>query len=140
MMLYELLTGTKTFDVKRALATGFDELLRQIREVDPALPSTRVSSLGDTATTVASSRGSDATTLSKRLKGDLDRRHARAREGPRAALRHARRAAEDVQRFLANEPVEAAPRALPTACGSSSCGARRPSRRSLSSCCSSSAG
>ncbi|MEZ5980551.1 MAG: serine/threonine-protein kinase [Planctomycetota bacterium] len=110
VMLYELLTGTKTFDVKRALATGFDELLRQIREVDPALPSTRVSSLGDTATTVASSRGSDATTLSKRLKGDLDWVVMRAIEKDRerrydtpAAL------AEDVQRFLANEPVEAAP-------------------------------
>jgi|GEM_PF-6591242 len=35
VLLYEVLTGTKPFDLAEALSSGFDELLRRIREVDP---------------------------------------------------------------------------------------------------------
>ncbi len=42
VLLYELLTGTTPFDLQQVLGKGFDELLRTIREEDPAKPSTRV--------------------------------------------------------------------------------------------------
>jgi eukaryotic-like serine/threonine-protein kinase len=110
VLLYELLTGTKTFDVREALKAGYDELLRQIREIDPALPSTRVSSLGATATTIADTRLVDAATLSQRLRGELDWVVMRAIEKDRERRYDTASAlADDVGRYLANEPVEAAP-------------------------------
>jgi serine/threonine protein kinase len=72
VLLYELLTGTKPFDIRTAIASGIDELLRTIREVDPALPSTRVSTLGDSATPIAEQRRVSVGALSKHLRGDLD--------------------------------------------------------------------
>ena len=45
VLLYELLTGATPFDARELLKGGFDELRRVIREVEPARPSVRLSSL-----------------------------------------------------------------------------------------------
>ena len=43
VLLYELLTGTKPFDLKTALGAGWEVMLRVIREEEPQRPSPRVS-------------------------------------------------------------------------------------------------
>ena len=45
VLLYELLTGTTPFDKETLQKSGFDEMRRIIREVDPPRPSARLSSL-----------------------------------------------------------------------------------------------
>jgi tetratricopeptide (TPR) repeat protein len=110
VLLYELLTGTKPFDIKSALAAGFDELLRTIREVDPAKPSTRVSTLGASASPIADQRRVDAQALSQRLRGDLDWIVMKALEKDRSRRYESpNNLAADIGRFLRDEAVVAAP-------------------------------
>src|SRR5262249_32165467 len=72
VMLSELLTGALPFDTQTLRSAGFDELRRQIREVEPPRPSIRVSTMGAAAAPCARNRGTDPAQLVKRLKGDLD--------------------------------------------------------------------
>ena len=72
VLLYELLTGTTPFDMKELLQSGFAEMMRTIREVDPQKPSTRISALGDTASRTALQRHVDIRKLGTLLRGDLD--------------------------------------------------------------------
>ena len=53
VLLYELLTGTTPFDQETLREAAFDEMRRIIREEEPPKPSTRLSSLGETLTTVS---------------------------------------------------------------------------------------
>ncbi|QDU83125.1 Serine/threonine-protein kinase Pkn1 [Planctomycetes bacterium Pla163] len=118
VLLYELLTGTKPFDVRKALQVGYDELMRQIREVDPERPSTRVSTHGvsgartasNAASATAPTRHVNVESLSKRLRGDLDWVVMRAIEKDRTRrYETASGLGADVHRYLGQEPVEAAP-------------------------------
>src|SRR5262249_2685524 len=56
VLLYELLSGTTPFDEKRFREAGFDEMRRIIREEEPPRPSTRISTLGQAATTASTNR------------------------------------------------------------------------------------
>lgn len=110
VLLYELLTGTRPFDLRTLLEKGFDEILRTIREVDPERPSTRVSTASADASPVAVGRQVDVESLSKRLRGDLDWVIMKALEKDRRhRYESASGFAEDVQRYLRDEPVTAAP-------------------------------
>ncbi|MBL8898570.1 MAG: serine/threonine protein kinase [Planctomycetes bacterium] len=110
VLLYELLTGTKPFDARDALKLGFQELLRRIREVDPAKPSTRISTLGERASPTAANRQVNVDALSARLRGDLDLIVMKALEKDRTRRYDTPSAfAGDVERFLRDEPVLAAP-------------------------------
>jgi serine/threonine protein kinase len=60
VLLYELLTGTTPFDKERLRTAAYEEMLRIIREAEPAKPSTRISTLGLAATPVSANRQSDA--------------------------------------------------------------------------------
>ncbi|PQO43192.1 serine/threonine-protein kinase [Blastopirellula marina] len=111
VLLYELLTGSTPFTTARLNNVGFDELRRIIREEEPPRPSTRFSTLrSDLATTVSANRQLEPTTLRSFMKGDLDwiviksLDKDRNRRYPSAAA-----LAEDVARFLHQEPVEARP-------------------------------
>ncbi|MHC4108277.1 MAG: serine/threonine protein kinase, partial [Planctomycetota bacterium] len=72
VLLYEMLVGVLPFDSKELRKAGFDEIRRRIREDEPSRPSTRVSTLGESAADSARNRKTDPGTLSRRLRGDLD--------------------------------------------------------------------
>ena len=72
VVLYELLTGKTPFDKERLREAGLEEIRRIIREEEPPRPSTRVSTLGQAASTISSCRKSDPKRLSQVLRGELD--------------------------------------------------------------------
>ncbi|MFT4543323.1 MAG: serine/threonine protein kinase/tetratricopeptide (TPR) repeat protein [Planctomycetota bacterium] len=110
VLLYELLTGTKPFDIRTVIETGYDELLRTIREVDPDKPSTRITKVGESASSIATNRRVDQKALGKGLGGDLDWIVMMALEKDRTRrYETANGLAADVRRFLSQEPVVAAP-------------------------------
>jgi WD40 repeat protein/serine/threonine protein kinase len=110
VLLYELLTGTTPFDGERLREAGYDEMRRIIREEEPARPSTRISTLGQAAVTVSANRQSDAKHLSQTCRGELDWIVMKALEKDRnRRYESASTLAADVERYLADEPVEACP-------------------------------
>src|SRR5262249_37527689 len=110
VLLYELLTGTTPFDQERLRAAGYDEMRRIIREEEPARPSTRISTLGGAADTASANRRSDPRRLRRLFRGGLDWIVMRALEKDRNRRYESASAfAADVQRYLADEPVQACP-------------------------------
>ncbi len=113
VLLYELLTGTTPFDVKQLARDGasLDEIKRVIREKQPDKPSARSSTLGRDATTVSKRRGLEPIRLESLLRGDLDWIVLRTLEKDRQLRRYrsASELADDVQRFLQDQPVVASP-------------------------------
>jgi tetratricopeptide (TPR) repeat protein len=108
VLLYELLTGTTPFDKEHLQQVGYDEMRRIIREEEPPKPSTRISTLGQAAATVSTKRKSDPKQLSRLIRGELDWIVMKALEKDRARrYETANGFARDVQRYLADEPVEA---------------------------------
>jgi hypothetical protein len=110
VLLYELLTGTTPFDKERLQEAGYDEIRRIIREEEPAKPSTRISTLGQAATTVSTNRKSEPRRLSQLCRGELDWIVMKALEKDRnRRYDTASSFAADVQRYLHGEPVQASP-------------------------------
>ncbi len=110
VLLYELLTGTTPFDIRALLKSGYDEMLRAIREDEPHKPSTRVSTLGETAARTAACRHTDPRRLGTLLRGDLDWIVMKCLEKDRRRrYETASGLADDVLRHLRNEPVLASP-------------------------------
>jgi eukaryotic-like serine/threonine-protein kinase len=112
VLLYELLTGQPPFDNRTLTGAGVDEMRRIIREVDPPRPGVRIRTTEERAVGGVSagvvpdlSRGTFSADLDwiamKALEKDRTRRYETA-----SAL------AQDVQRFLDNEPVMARPPGL----------------------------
>jgi WD40 repeat protein/serine/threonine protein kinase len=109
VLLYELLTGTTPFERKRLKAVAFLELLRVIREVEPPKPSTRLSTT-EALPSIAANRSLEPKKLSGMLRGDLDWIVMKALEKDRSRRYETANAlSRDLQRFLADEPVEASP-------------------------------
>jgi tetratricopeptide (TPR) repeat protein len=110
VLLYELLTGSTPFDSERLRKAGYDEIRRIIREEEPARPSTRISTLGQAANTVAVNRQTDPRRLRQLFRGELDWIVMKALEKDRnRRYETANGFAMDVQRYLADEPVLACP-------------------------------
>jgi serine/threonine-protein kinase len=110
VLLYELLTGTTPFDKERLRTVGLDEIRRIIREEEPPKPSTRISTLGQAATTASSRRKSEPKKLSQLIRGELDWIVMKALEKDRNRRYETASAfAADVQRYLHDEPVQACP-------------------------------
>jgi WD40 repeat protein/serine/threonine protein kinase len=110
VLLYELLTSTTPFDKERLRTAGYDEVRRIIREEEPARPSTRISTLGQAASTVPANRKSDPRRLSQLFRGELDWIVMKALEKDRNHRYETASAfAADVLRYLHDEPVLACP-------------------------------
>jgi eukaryotic-like serine/threonine-protein kinase len=111
VLLYELLTGKTPFDAAELMQAGIDEMRRQIREKEPALPSTRLSTmLAADLTTVAAHRQSAPPRLVHLVRGDLDWIVMKCLEKDRTRrYETATGLAADIQRHLNNEPVLASP-------------------------------
>lgn len=111
VLLYELLTGKTPLDQKELLAAGLDEMRRTLREREPVRPSTRLSTmLEGELTTTAKHRRTEVPRLVHQVRGDLDWIVMKALEKDRARrYETANGLANDVQRYLASEPVAARP-------------------------------
>jgi serine/threonine-protein kinase len=111
VLLYELLTGTTPFDRETLKQAGYDEMRRIIREDEPPRPSTRLNTLAAAVlSTVADKRGAEPRELSSQLRGELDWIVMKALEKDRdRRYESASALAADVQRYLADEPVQACP-------------------------------
>ena len=109
VILYELLTGVVPFSRKEMKATGFVEMLRIIKEVEPTRPSTRLSGSG-TLPSVAASRHTEPNKLKRLVRGELDWIAMKCLEKDRSRrYETANGLALDIQHYLADEPVAAGP-------------------------------
>jgi WD40 repeat protein/serine/threonine protein kinase len=109
VLLYELLTGTTPVDRKSLGKAALLEVLRIVREVEPQRPSTRVSAIA-ALPNVAANRGTEPGKLSKLMKGELDCVLLKALEKDRTRrYETANGLARDLQRYLADDVVEARP-------------------------------
>ncbi len=109
VLLYELLTGETPFDRQRLCSAALDELLRIIREEEPPRPSARLTT-AESRAAIAANRSMPPIQLSdlsvvnsigmvmKALEKDRNRRYETAYDF-----------AADVQRYLADEPVQGMP-------------------------------
>jgi serine/threonine protein kinase len=110
VLLYELLTGSTPLERARLRETALDELLRAIREEEPPRPSTRLSRSGKALATISSRRRTEPARLGKVLRGELDWIVMKCLEKNRARrYQTAMGLVRDVQRYLADDPVEACP-------------------------------
>jgi tetratricopeptide (TPR) repeat protein len=110
VLLYELLTGTTPFDKERLRTAAYDEVCRIIREEEPPKPSTRLSTLGAAASAVSVNRQTDPRHLRQLVRGELDWVVMKALEKDRTRRYESASAfAQDVQRYLHDEPVQAGP-------------------------------
>ena len=110
VILYQLLAGERPFPRKQLEEAGFKEAMRMIREDDPPRPSDRFATLVDHRDEVARARAVDASTLRRRLRGDLDWVTMKALEKDRQRrYTTAYGLAQDIRRYLRHEPVSAGP-------------------------------
>jgi serine/threonine protein kinase len=109
VLLYELLTGTTPLERRRFASAAYDEIRRVIREEEPPRPSQRLST-SDTLPSLAANRKTEPARLSRMFKGELDWVVMKALEKDRTRrYETANGLARDIQRYLANEMVEARP-------------------------------
>jgi len=111
VLLYELLTGSTPFAGDRLESVGFDELRRIIREEEPPRPSARLSTLNaDIASTISTNRQLEPSRLTSSVKGDLDWIVMKAIDKDRnRRYANAGALADDISRFLTEQPVAACP-------------------------------
>ncbi len=110
VLLYELLTGTTPLESKRLRQAGYAEMQRLIRDEEAPRPSTRLSSLGNSATVLAGNRGLEPKRLVQLLADDLDWLVMKALEKDRSRRYGTPGSfAEDVERYLRREAILARP-------------------------------
>jgi serine/threonine protein kinase/tetratricopeptide (TPR) repeat protein len=110
VLLYELLTGTTPFSKEHFQTAAYDEIRRIIREEEPPKPSTRLAQSSTTLPAISGRRQTEPEKLTKILRGELDWIVMKALEKDRnRRYETANGLALDVQRYLADEPLEACP-------------------------------
>jgi len=109
VILYELLTGQRPIDARRLKQVALSEMIRLIQEEDPPKPSRRLSS-EITLKDLAAARQTEPGKLVSILRGDLDWVVMKCLEKQRERrYETANGLARDIQRYLADEVVEARP-------------------------------
>lgn len=111
VILYELLTGITPLETSTIKGMSDLKILERIRDVEPIRPSLRLKSYTDPeASEVTKKRQTDFSRLNRILTGDLDWIVMKALEKePARRYDSASKLAEDVCRFLNEEPVIARP-------------------------------
>src|SRR5262249_9691043 len=110
VLLYELLTGTTPFTKERFKKAAFDEIRRIIREEEPPKPSTRLSDSKDSLPSISAQRQTEPAKLTRLVRGELDWIVMKALEKDRnRRYETATNFAMDLQRYLADEAVQACP-------------------------------
>ncbi|MBL8823665.1 MAG: serine/threonine protein kinase [Planctomycetia bacterium] len=110
VLLYELLTGSTPLDRKRVRDEAYAEILRIIKEEEPPRPSTRLSDSGDALASISAQRQMEPAKLTKLVRGELDWIVMKSLEKDRnRRYESASGLAQDIQRYLADEPVHASP-------------------------------
>ncbi len=109
VVLYELLIGLLPIDAQQLKRATILEALRMVREVEPPRPSTKLST-ADARPLIAANRSTGPAELVQALRGELDWVVMRALEKDRdRRYDSVGGLARDVERYLADEPVEARP-------------------------------
>jgi tetratricopeptide (TPR) repeat protein len=109
VILYELLTGLKPHDGQRLRKAALTEMVRIIQEEEPSKPSTRLST-NESLPSLAALRQTEPRKLMAMLRGELDWVVMKCLEKQRdRRYETANALARDIQRYLAQEPVEARP-------------------------------
>jgi serine/threonine protein kinase/tetratricopeptide (TPR) repeat protein len=109
VLLYELLTGTTPLTRERAKGAALLEILRVVREEEPLRPSLRLSSTEELPT-IAANRGLEPKKLPGLVRGELDWIVMKALEKDRTRrYETANGLVMDLERYLADEPVQACP-------------------------------
>jgi tetratricopeptide (TPR) repeat protein/serine/threonine protein kinase len=110
VLLYELLTGTTPLTRKRIKEVALLEVLRVIREEEPPRPSTRLSESKESLSSISAQRQMEPAKLTRLVRGELDWIAMKALDKNRnRRYETANGFALDVQRYLADEPVQAFP-------------------------------
>ncbi len=110
VLLYELLAGTMPFDHDSLAHAAENEIKRIIREVEPPRPSTKLTSLGGTATRIASLRRAQLDVLCKELRSELEWIPLKAMRKERdRRYSSAQQLADDIENYLQHRPLVAGP-------------------------------
>lgn len=110
VILYELLTGSTPLETDQLRKAGYAEIQRLVKESEPQRPSTRLSTSGEKLTAIAKHRSVAPDRLSALIRGDLDWVVMKALEKDRNRRYSTPvELADDVNRYLTKEPVEAYP-------------------------------
>lgn len=110
VLLYELLTGTPPFSAAELKLAAWEQFRKQIIEVDPPKPSLRLSASGPALPTLATSRRTEPKRLGNLVRGELDWIVMKALDKDRKRRYETPTSlANDLQAYLAGEPVQAAP-------------------------------
>jgi serine/threonine protein kinase/Tfp pilus assembly protein PilF len=110
VLLYELLTGSTPLSHKMMKEAAYGEILRMIKEEEPPKPSTRLSDSGEALASISAQRQMEPAKLSKLMRGELDWIVMKTLEKDRSRRYETANAfAADVQRYLADETVQACP-------------------------------
>jgi WD40 repeat protein/serine/threonine protein kinase len=109
VLLYELLTGTTPLERSRLRSAALNELVRLIKEEEAPRPSVRLSTSSNLPK-IAAARKTEPAQLSKLVRGEIDWIVMKCLEKDRSRrYDSASGLARDVERHLADEPVEACP-------------------------------
>jgi serine/threonine protein kinase len=111
VLLYELLTGHTPFEPGELFKAGLEQMLRTIRETEPARPSARLNTLtAADLTTVAKQRHTEPPKLLRSVRGDLDWIVMKCLEKDRSRrYEMANHLAADIVRHIEQKPVTARP-------------------------------
>jgi formylglycine-generating enzyme required for sulfatase activity len=109
VILYELLTGTTPLDRQRFQEVAWHQIVQLIKEEEPKKPSTKLSGSG-ALFAVAAQRSLEPAQLTRLVRGDLDWIVMKSLEKERSRrYETANGLARDLERYLADEVVEARP-------------------------------